>query len=110
VTNNTRRHERTDCQTEAIIHYRGRSISGKVENLSLKGLFVQTEEIIPIDEQVEIAIYFHGISGGLSFSIQATAVRATDQGVGFNFKKIDVDSVALFKTGETESEPTAACA
>jgi hypothetical protein len=107
---NIRRHERTDCQTEAIIRYRGKSISGKVENLSLKGLFVQTTEKIDIDEQVEIAIYFQGISGGLSFSLQATAVRADERGVGFNFQKIDVDSVALFKTGEIESEPTAACA
>lgn len=109
MTNN-RRYERTDCQTEAIIRYRGKAISGKVENLSLKGLFVRTQEVIDIDEQVEIAIYFHGISGGLSFSLQATAVRADERGVGFNFKKIDVDSVALFKTGEIENEPAAACA
>lgn len=105
---NNRRHERTDCQTEAIIRHNGRSITGKVQNLSLKGLFVKTTEIIPIDEQVEIAIYFHGVSAGLSFSLHATAVRLTDKGIGFQFKKIDIDSVALFKTGKVSNETAAA--
>lgn len=95
-----RKHERTECQTEAEIRYRGASIKGKVENLSLKGLFVRTEQKLDIDEQVEIAVYFHGLKSELSFSLQATVVRVSDMGIGFNFQKIDIESLALMKKEE----------
>jgi hypothetical protein len=92
-----RKHERTECQTEAEIRYQGSCIKGKVENLSLKGLFVRTEQKIDVDEQVEIGVYFHGLESELSFSLQATVVRVSDEGIGFNFRKIDVESLALMR-------------
>lgn len=92
-----RRYERTDCQTEALIRYRGAAIKGEVENLSLKGLFVKTDQKIDVGEQVEISIFFHGADSDLSFSLQATVIRAAEHGIGFNFQKIDVDSLALQK-------------
>lgn len=95
-----RRHERTECQTEAEIRYGGTTIKGEVENLSLKGLFVRTDEKIDVDEQVEIAVYFHGLNSELSFSLQATVVRVADNGLGFNFQKIDIDSLALLRRDE----------
>jgi len=85
-----RGHERTDCQTKAMISYKGASIMGEVENLSLKGLFVKTDQIIDVDEQVEISIYFYGADSDLSFSLQATVIRVAETGLGFNFQKIDV--------------------
>ena len=100
-----REHERTDCQTTAMISYRGASIKGEVENLSLKGLFVKTDQKIDVDEQVEISIYFYGADSDLSFSLQATVVRVAENGLGFNFQKIDVDSLAL-KKKDSAPEPT----
>lgn len=103
-----RGHERIDCQTKAMIRYQGASIHGEVENLSMKGLFVKTDQKIDVGEQVEISIYFYGAESDLSFSLQASVVRVTENGLGFNFQKIDVDSLALNKrepAPETE-EPT----
>ena len=86
-----RMHERTDSLTKAMIRYKGASINGVVENLSLKGLFVNTDQKIDVDEQAEISLYFYGIDSDLSFSLQATVVRVTENGLGFNFQKIDVE-------------------
>lgn len=100
-----RGHERTDCQTKAMISYKGASIMGEVENLSLKGLFVKTDHKIDVDEQVEISIYFYGADSDLSFSLQATVIRAAENGLGFTFQKIDVDSLAI-KKKDPAPEPT----
>ncbi|MBJ6725745.1 PilZ domain-containing protein [Geomesophilobacter sediminis] len=94
---NNRKHERTDCQTEATIHYQGEDIKGVVENLSLKGLFVKTDQKINVDEQVGISVHFYGADADLSFNLQATVVRAAENGLGFGFQKIDIDSLALQK-------------
>ncbi|SNB46861.1 PilZ domain-containing protein [Geobacter sp. DSM 9736] len=97
---NSRKFERTECQTEAVINYKGTTFKGEVDNLSLKGLFVKTEQKIPVNEQAEVTIYFHGLSSDLSFSLQGTVVRNAEDGIGFNFQKIDIDSLALLnKTG-----------
>lgn len=89
----------------AMIRYKGAAINGVVENLSLKGLFVNTDQKIDVGEQVEISLYFFGVDSDLSFSLRATVVRATENGLGFNFQKIDVDSLAL-KKRESGPEPT----
>jgi hypothetical protein len=102
---NKRVHERTDSRTMAMIRYKGAAINGVVENLSLKGLFVNTDQKIDVGEQVEISLYFFGVDSDLSFSLRATVVRATENGLGFNFQKIDVDSLAL-KKRESGPEPT----
>jgi hypothetical protein len=88
-----------------MIRYKGASIEGVVENLSLKGLFVKTDQKIDVGEQVEISLSFFGVDSDLSFSLQATVVRAAENGIGFNFQKIDVDSLAL-KKKEAAPEPT----
>lgn len=97
-----RKHERTECQTEALIRYKGESIKGEVDNLSLKGLFVKTDQKIDVGEQAEVSVFFHGADSDLSFSLQATVIRVADHGLGFNFQKIDIDSLALQKR---EPEP-----
>lgn len=84
-----------------MIRYQGALIKGEVENLSLKGLFIKTDQKIDVNEQVEISIYFHGAESDLSFSLQATVIRVAENGLGFNFQKIDVDSLALEKKGPT---------
>ncbi len=102
---NKRMHERTDSRTQAMIRYKGASFVGVVENLSLKGLFVTTDQKIDVNEQVEISLYFYGFDSDLSFSLQATVVRVTENGLGFNFQKIDVNSLTL-KKKESAPEPT----
>lgn len=88
-----RQFERVDCRTEAEINHNGRTIKGEVENLSLKGLFVKTAEKIGVDEQVAVTVFFSGNSGQFSFSLKGKVVHSSENGLGINFQKIDVDSL-----------------
>ena len=96
-----RKFERVDLRTEAVVRHRDVIFRGEVENLSLKGLFVRTDQKIPLHEKVDVSMHFHGSSSELSFSLEANVVRATDEGIGLNFRKIDIDS--LVRSDVTES-------
>lgn len=89
-----RKFERVDLRTEAVIRHRGITFTGEVENLSIKGLFVKTDQKIPLSERVDVSMFFYGSAAELSFSLEANVVRVTDEGIGLNFKKIDIDSLA----------------
>lgn len=103
-----RRFERVGFHTEAVIKHGELSFNGEVENLSLKGLFVKTDQKIEIDEQVEITVFFHGTDARLSFSLQAKVVRVTETGIGFNFQKIDIESLLLSKLANASGDGTQA--
>lgn len=88
-----RKFERVDLRTEAVVRHRDVTFRGEVENLSLKGLFVRTDQKVPLHDKVDVAMFFHGSTSELSFSLEASVVRATDEGIGLNFRKIDIDSL-----------------
>jgi PilZ domain len=85
--------DRVDCKALALVKAGNITIRGEVENLSLKGLFVKTCSTIPMDESVDVTIYFLGDSARLSFSLEGKVVRVTDDGIGLSFRRIDVDSL-----------------
>ena len=97
-----RQFERVDCRTTALITYQGLAFRGEVENLSLKGLFVKTDQKIDLNETVQVTVYFNGNSGDLSFSIEGKVVHCDDQGIGLSFQKIDTRS--LVHTLNTEAD------
>ncbi len=101
-----RKFERVGFRTEALIKHDGKTFEGEVENLSLKGLFVKTDHKIGIDEPVEITVLFHGMSANMSFSIRAKVVRVTEDGIGFNFQKIDIDSLSYTNADPKKQERT----
>lgn len=90
---NARQHDRVDCRALALVKAGNVTIRGEVENLSLKGLFVKTCSTIPLDESVDVTIYFLGDSARLSFSLEGKVVRVTDEGIGLSFRRIDVNSL-----------------
>ncbi len=96
-----RKFERVDLRTEAIVRHRDVTFRGEVQNLSLKGLFVRTDQKIPLNEKVDVAMLFHGSSSELSFNLEASVVRATGEGIGLNFRKIDIDSLVRAETAAT---------
>jgi hypothetical protein len=99
-----RQFERVDCRTTALITYQGRAFRGEVENLSLKGLFVKTDQKIDLNETVQVTVYFNGDSGDLSFGIEGKVVRCDEQGIGLSFQKIDTKSlVHTLNSGTTDT-------
>lgn len=94
-----RRFERVDFKTEALIEHEGVEIRGEVEDLSPKGLFVRTEKTLEIGCPVRISLFFYGNSGRMSFSIDASVVRLTGDGIGFKFDRIDIESLVHIAYG-----------
>jgi len=101
-----RQFERVDCRTTALITYQGRAFRGEVENLSLKGLFVKTDQKIDLNETVQVTVYFNGDSGDLSFGIDGKVVRCDEQGIGLSFQKIDTKSLVHTLNAGDDTDPT----
>jgi hypothetical protein len=77
---------------EAIIKYQEHTFSGKVDNLSLKGMFIRTKEKIKLNDTIEIIIHLAGQTSDLEINLNGTVVRIIDEGVGVQFQKVDLDS------------------
>ena len=88
---------RVPFEAKAVINWKGRSITGLVENLSLKGLFLKTSEKIKDDQDVTIKIFLTGISSRLSIALDGSVLRSEKSGLAIKFKKIDIDSFIHLK-------------
>jgi hypothetical protein len=77
---------------EATIDYQERSFSGKVDNLSLKGMFIVTTEKVKLHDPIQITIHLAGETSDLEIKLNGTVVRMTDEGIGIQFDKVDLDS------------------
>ncbi len=68
------------------------TINGIVDNLSTGGMFLKTEESVPVSSKAEIIIKFDPASSSSDLSVKAygTIVNAAENGVGIKFTSIDM--------------------
>ncbi len=74
-----------DCDTKAILSCHGKTIIGMIENVSPKGMFIKTDEMIPTDENVKIRI---NLMQGLqkeSIDMNGVVVWSDKAGMGIQF-------------------------
>jgi hypothetical protein len=93
----TRQFSRVCFRIAATIRASGRQFQGKVENLSMRGMFLLTEERLAMDEPAEIKIVLSGTSPELVIDLNGIVSRISDNGIGFFFDKIDLDSYMHLK-------------
>ena len=98
-----RKFDRFGFRAEALVTHNNVQFKGEVSDLSLKGLFVKTDQLLAVDDAVDVAIRFEGADEKFSFSIPATVVRTSDLGVGLSFRRIDIDSLLCEKKNSTVS-------
>jgi len=105
-----RRHfTRVPFKTKAVVKYKNREVSGEIENLSLKGMFLRTSQKIAIDEVVEIEVCLSGSSSRLSMNLNGIVRWHNDEGLGIQIKDIDLDSfihlrnVVSYNTGDEDA-------
>lgn len=75
----------------------GRSFKGQIGNLSMNGLFLLTLEQLPMGEAVEIHISLSGSDPEISVAFSGRVSRIQDDGIGFHFEKVDLDSYTHLK-------------
>jgi hypothetical protein len=93
----TRQFSRVRFNVSATIRTGERQFQGNVENLSMRGMFMVTDERLPVGDLVDITIALSGTSPEVSISFNGKVCRATDEGLGFTFEKIDLDSYTHLK-------------
>jgi hypothetical protein len=84
-------------QSEAIVLYKDQTLRGKVENLSLNGMFLRADEKIPLNEAVEIEVLLSGASSKLTVNLQGVVVRQDEDGIAIQVVGMDLDSFIHFK-------------
>jgi hypothetical protein len=92
-----RKFSRVPFHVVATVTAGSRSFQGAVTNLSMNGLFVETTERLPEGEAVEIVIALSGTDPETRVSFGGHAARLTEQGIGFHFDKVDLDSYTHLK-------------
>jgi hypothetical protein len=68
------------------------TFKGKVENLGSSGMFLLTDELVPVPAIAEITINFDSASSksDLWMTASGKTVRSTQKGVGIKFTSIDL--------------------
>lgn len=83
---NFTRVEFSEC---ASIKHDNQVFFGDIKDVSLQGLFVKTEQDIPLHAPVEVTLYHSPES---SIYLQADVVRRESAGVGLRINRMDVNS------------------
>ncbi|MCF7949916.1 MAG: PilZ domain-containing protein [Spirochaetia bacterium] len=91
---------RVEFHTRAELEIEGQVVSGTVEDLSLKGMFLKTDasqQSIQIGQEVMVTIRFSGTTSNLSIDVQGKVVRLTQQGLGIEFTDMEFDSFVYLR-------------
>ncbi len=72
-------------------------LSAELKDLSLGGIFVQTERKFPEGTPCDVIIYLAGTVEGITLQIHGKIVRRTETGVGIVFDVMDLDTYTHVK-------------
>lgn len=93
----TRKFSRVRFNVGATIRIADRQFQGAVENLSMAGMFLVTNEQLAEGEAVDITIVLTGTEPEITVDFNGVVTRITEDGVGFTFEKMDLDSYMHLK-------------
>jgi hypothetical protein len=81
-----RKRERLKFKTKVILTAQPDvSIEAELTDISMSGLFIQTESQVPIETLVDLDISMTGRSSVLSIRINGNVVRSDESGIGIEF-------------------------
>jgi len=93
----TRKFSRVQFNVGATVKIADRQFQGAVENLSMTGMFLVTHEQLSGGEIANITIVLTGTLPEIAVSFTGVVSRITEDGVGFTFEKMDLDSYMHLK-------------
>lgn len=91
---------RVGFKTEVIIDTGESKITSEASSndISLKGVFINTDQMVDIGTQCDIEILLTGSSSNLSMKMQGKVIRQEHStGIGIKFESIDLDSYLHLK-------------
>lgn len=93
----TRKFSRVQFNVGATVRIADRQFQGAVENLSMTGMFLVTNEQLADGEAADIAIVLTGTMPEIAVNFNGVVTRIADDGVAFTFEKMDLDSYMHLK-------------
>ena len=93
----TRKFSRVPFNVGATVKIADRQFQGAVENLSMTGMFLVTNEQVTEGESADITIVLTGTLPEIAVNFNGIVTRITEDGVGFTFEKTDLDSYMHLK-------------
>jgi hypothetical protein len=89
---------RVDFKVSALLQSEGVALKGEVKDLSLHGLYLETEELLAVGTPVEITIYLSATTEPIVINVSGSVARLVPGGIGCAFDKMDVDSFAHLRS------------
>ena len=93
-----RNFSRVDFKVSALLQSEGVALKGEVKDVSLHGLYLATDQEIPIGTPVEITIYLSTALDPVVINVSGSVARLMPGGIGCSFDKMDVDSFAHLRS------------
>lgn len=93
----TRKFSRVQFNVGATVRIADRQFQGAVENLSMTGMFLVTNEQLSDGEAADITIVLTGTMPEIAVNFNGVVTRIADDGVAFTFEKMDLDSYMHLK-------------
>ena len=93
----TRKFSRVNFTVDASIKTADRQFRGDVKDLSMSGMFMLTAERLQLGHPVEITIVLTGTSPEINVNFSGEVSRIDENGMGFSFRKMDLDSYTHLK-------------
>ncbi len=94
-TTERRQASRIVFESSAVIRYeQDRILETPVDtrNISLNGLYLETDSRIPVGTPCKISIQLTGVTSKMDFKVQGLVCRHDQGGMGINFTHLDEDS------------------
>jgi hypothetical protein len=88
----TRKFSRVNFQVTANVKAAAHQFHGKVENLSMSGMFMANDSPLQLGDTADISIILSGASPEITVRITGKVSRIAENGIGFTFEKTDLDS------------------
>lgn len=114
MTEKKRDTTRVEFHTRAELRCGDVQIQGKVENLSLKGMFLVADPVsaglekAAAEERVSVIIRLAGVASDLSLSLEGRVVRQEKRGLGIEFTDMEFDTfvhlrnIVTYNAGDDE--------
>ena len=87
-----RHFSRVDFKVSALLQSDGVALKGEVKDVSLRGMYLVTEEVLPVGSPVEITIYLSSTDPPIVINVAGVVARLVPGGIGCAFDKMDVES------------------
>lgn len=97
--NNRRSKIRVDFQSRIVIEVIEPAIAldGDSRNLSLKGIFVETAENVPLHARCRVQVFLSGTVSPMALTMEGIVTRKEPGGIAIAFDSMDIDSYAALK-------------